>query len=156
MDLNEAALAYQNLYREKSEFVKARLQVLNEYSLESTNDSIEKQKRSVLAWLGNIGNAVYTTFLGGLTQVQIKSLNNHVKETRAEVRIMVERLNRVKTDQILYETKTLGVMKEISKSWLEGLDRLNCKTDLAFTGSESGLSKERTGGHAVESCSGSG
>ena len=52
---DEAYAAFQNLGKQKEEFVKDRLEVLKEYN---NQEEPHKEKRSVWSWLGIIGNAV--------------------------------------------------------------------------------------------------
>ena len=127
---DEAYAAFQNLGKQKEEFVKDRLEVLKEYN---NQEEPHKEKRSVWSWLGIIGNAAYTTLVGGLTEVQIRRLNSHVKETQEEVGNMAKTMEKLENQQVIFEKKTLGVITELSQSWKEMFEILECKIELAMT-----------------------
>ena len=127
---DEAWAAFRDLGKQKEEFVKDRLEVLKEYSIQEES---QRDRRSVLSWLGVIGNAAYTTLVGGLTEGQIRRLNSHLKETQEEVGNMAKTMEKLENQQIIFEKKTLGVITELSKSWKEMFEILECKIELAMT-----------------------
>lgn len=90
-------------------------------------------KRSIGAWLGVIGNMLYSTFLGGLSEIQIKRLNDHVKETGKEVEVMAKKLEGLRASQVLFEEKTVGIIKEVSKTWLASYTALECRMDMSLS-----------------------
>ena len=90
-------------------------------------------KRSIGTWLGVIGNMLYSTFLGGLSEIQIRRLNEHVKETGKEVEVMAKKLEGLRSSQVLFEEKTVGIIREVSKAWLASYTALECRMDMSLS-----------------------
>ena len=129
--------AFEGLKRQKEKFVAERVGVLKEYSMETEPTKgqkvkVGKRKRSVLSWLGIIGGVAYSTFLGGLSEIQIRKLNTHLAETQGEIKMIANKLNDLKKSQVIFEEKTVGVIKEVTESWLTMYDYMQCTTSLAL------------------------
>ena len=120
--------AFKDLRNQREKFVADRLSVLKEYSITAS----QKQKRSVLSWLGVVGNLAYTTFMGGLSQVQIRKLNAHLQETREEVKGLAEEMSKRQEAQVMFREKTVGIIHDIAKTWNRQYTYLECKVDLAI------------------------
>ena len=125
--------AYKDLYIQRENFVQERLAVLKEYSVAKEAPG-SKEKRSILAWLGTmVGSLAYTTFLGGLSQVQIRKLNSHLKDTQKEVQEMAIKLKNLQENEVIFQEKTVGIIQSITKKWLDSYTYLECRTDLAIS-----------------------
>jgi hypothetical protein len=86
----------------------------------------KREKRQLFAFLG----ATLIAALGagfGATEMQIHSLKSHVRETRDETNLIINKLNALSKTEFEFQTATIGLIKNLNTAIKHSFDETQCK-----------------------------
>ena len=107
-----------------NQFVESRRALLEGYL---HDDSTGRTRRAL--W-STVGSFLYTTFVGGLSQIQILQLKNHLKSTQNEVDQLGQNVRNLKNELVLTQLHTVGLMKKFNYLLQRQIKSYNCISEM--------------------------
>ena len=95
-----------NINATANQFIISRREILKNFIV----DSGSIKKRSAL--LATLGGFIFSGALMGITEVQIKRINNHVRENSEEISRLAEKLRLTSEREILFEKASMAYLKK--------------------------------------------